>query len=239
MRNMLQRLMISSAFHGLLIGLVASLLVATQASAQNTCGELRPEGQYGPYDYRTDRDKLPIVLRHHFTPEVETLIRGNTASRPGGDIDYTLRAIPNNHRALIAMMRLGEKEGTPKPSGSHYTVECWFERAVLFAPDDSIVRMIYSSYLSGKGRIPEANSQLEIATAYAKDNGFTHYNIGLHYFDLKEYDKALIQAHKAIELGFTQTALRDQLQGVGKWTEPAEAPAAPAEPASAPVEQSK
>lgn len=87
--------------------------------------------------------------------------------------------------------------------------------------------MIYSRYLNSKGRIPDATKQLEIATNYAKDSPFTHYNIGLNYFELKNYDKALIQAHKAISLGFTQTALRDQLQSVGKWTEPANLPGTP------------
>lgn len=224
-RNKMRHFKRSSGFACLMVGLLISSLGATQALAQSgnaACGSLT--NAYGPYDYRTDRDKLPIVLVNHFTPEVEALIRGKTGTRPGGDIDYTLRAIPNNHRALLAMMRLGEKEKTPQPSGSRYSIECWFERAVLFRPDDGIVRMIYSSYLNSKGRIPEATNQLEIATTYAKDSAFIHYNIGLHYFNLKNYDKALVQAHKAIELGFPQTILRDQLQSVGKWTEPAELP---------------
>ena len=212
---------------GTLIVALVVLLGNSAAFAQSTCGPLRAQGQYGPYDYRTDRDKLPIVLDNHFTAEVEALVRGKTGTTPGGDIDYTLRAIPNNHRALLAMMRLGEKEKTPQPSGSRYTIECWFERAVRFSPDDTIVRMIYSRYLNSKGRIPEATKQLEIAANYAKDSAFTHYNIGLHYFELKNYDKALIEAHKAISLGFTQTALRDQLQRVGKWTEPANLPNTP------------
>lgn len=195
-------------------------------SSYLTCGSL--QASYGPFDYRTDRDKLPIVESAHFTEVVEALIRGTTSTRPGGDIAYTLRAIPNNHRALLAMMRLGEKEKTPQPSGSTYSIDCWFDRAVRFRPDDGIVRMIYSTYLSSKGRLPEANAQLEIATSYAKDSAFTHYNIGLHYFDLKNYDKALLQAHRALALGFPQTALRDQLQSVGKWTEPADLPATPA-----------
>lgn len=195
-------------------------------STYSACGSL--QASYGPFDYRTDRDKLPIVLGSHFTAEVEALIRGTTNRLPGGDIAYTLRAIPNNHRALIAMMRLSEKEKTPQPVGSTYSIDCWFDRAVRFRPDDGIVRMIYSTYLSGKGRLPEANAQLEIATSYAKDSAFTHYNIGLHYFDLKNYDKALLQAHRALALGFPQTALRDQLQSVGKWTEPADLPATPA-----------
>src|SRR3990167_9089747 len=218
---------------------VACLMAAVPVLAQSGgagCGPLFSEGQYGPYDYRTDRDKLPIVLGAHFTPEVEALIRGRTGSRPGTDIDYTLRSIPNNHRALMAMMRLGEKEKTPQPVGSRYSVQCWFERAITFRPDDAVVRMIYSTYLNKQGRLPEATAQLELATVHAKDNAFTHYNIGLHYFDLKNYDRALAQAHQAITLGFGQTALREQLQRVGKWSEPPpatpEAPSAPvAEPA--------
>ena len=208
----------------LLMVLFASPVAFAQNVAGN-CGPLRPDGQYGPYDYRTDRDKLPIVTGAHFTAEVEALIRGTTSHRPGGDIDYTLRAIPNNHRALLAMMRLGEKEKTSQPSGSRYSVQCWFERAVLFRPDDAIVRMIYSTYLNSKGRVPDANRQLVIATSYAKDNAFTNYNIGLHYFDLKNYDKALANAHQAMALGFVQTELKEQLRSVGKWTEPADLPA--------------
>ncbi|MDO8264584.1 MAG: tetratricopeptide repeat protein [Gallionella sp.] len=195
-----------------------------QTAAASACGTLFSQGQFGPYDYRTDRDKLPIVEGAHFTPEVEALIRGKTGSRPGGDIDYTLRAFPNNHRALMAMMRLGEMEKTPKPSGSRYTVECWFERAVLFRHDDAVVRMIYSSYLTKNNRRPEAVAQLEQATVTARENAFTHYNIGLLYFDMKIYDKSLARAHRALELGFERDELRDLLKNVGQWQEPSVEP---------------
>lgn len=211
---------------GLLI-CVSGVPHAWAQSEPSACGSLA--NAYGPYDYRVDRDKLPLVLGAHFTPEVEALIRGKTSITPGGDIDYTLRAIPNNHRALLAMMRLGEKEKTHQPRGSRYSIECWFERAVRFRPDDTIARMLYSTFLGSKGRIPEASRQLEIATTYAKGNAFTHYNIGLHYFDLKNYDQALVQAHKAIELGFSPTLLHNQLQSVGKWSEPANSPATTAD----------
>lgn len=213
-----------------LAGLAVAFFASSSVFAQSDGGSCGPlsNGNNGPFDYRTDRDKYLIVTGAHFRPEVEMLVRGTTGEGPGGDLSYTLRAIPNNHRALIAMMRLGEKVKKPQPSGSQYTVECWFDRAIRFRPDDSIVRMIYSTYLNKNGRTTEATSQLEIATSFAKDNAFTHYNIGLHYFDLQNYDKALIQAHKAIELGFIQTALRDKLQSVGKWTEPAEPATEPA-----------
>lgn len=207
---------------------VALLLAATacvSALAQSEaagCGSL--ENGYGPYDYRTDHAKLPIVTGAHFTAPVEALIRGNTATRPGGDIDYTLREIPNHHRALLSMIKLGEKEKTSKPPGSRYSVQCWLERAVNFRPDDAIVRMIYSGFLNSKGNVNDANTQLAFATAYAKHNAFTHYNIGLHDFDLRNYDEALAQAHKPIGLGFNHADLPNQLVTAGKWREPEATP---------------
>lgn len=182
------------------------------------CGDLA--NAYGPYDFRHDRDKLSIVLGAHFKPEVEALIRGTTSGTPGGDIDYTLRAIPNHPGALLAMIRLGVKEKTDLPKGVHYTVECWLERAIRFRSDDSVVRMIYATYLSERQRKPEAMKQLEAVEGLAKDNPFTHYNLGMIYADMKEYERALKQAHLAMELGFRQTALRDKLKAAGQWQEP-------------------
>lgn len=141
------------------------------------------------------------------------------------------------------MMRLAEKEKTPKPKGSTYTIECWFERAIRFRPDDTTVRMIFASYLSKNNRVPEATAQLEYVEASAKDNAFTLHNIGLVYFDMKLFDKALIQAHKAMALGFEKQKLKELLEQSGHWKEPATAPAALADsvadpaamPASAPA----
>lgn len=183
------------------------------------CGELRGVGQYGPYDARKDLDKLPIVLGAHFTPQVEALIKGSSGT-VGADLDYTLRAIPNYHRALLSMIRLGNRSKIESTDGSRFSVECWLKRAVAFAPDDAIVRMIYSSFLNTKGRVAEGSEQLSVATVLAKDNPFTHYNIGLHYLDLKDYENALSRAHKALALGFLQTELKDQLVNAGKWREP-------------------
>lgn len=185
-----------------------------------TCGSLTLSGS-GPFDYRNEREELSKVEGAHFTEVVEALVRGTTNATPGGDIGFTLAVFPNNHRALIAMMKLGEREKTLKPIGSRYTVECWFDRALRFRPDDGVVRMIYSSYLDSKGRQPEANNQLKIATTYARDSAITHYNIGLHYLKLKNYEMALHQAHKAIALGWPQSGLREYLLKVGKWREPA------------------
>ncbi len=210
-------------------------LAQAQSANISSCGALFVPRQYGPYDFRTDKAKLPIVLGAHFTPQVEALIRGQTGATPGGDIDYTLRTIPNHPNALMAMMRLGEKEKTPQPHGSRYTVECWFDRAIQFRPDDNMVRMIYTNFLTKNNRKPEAMQQLDIVLKATKDNAFTYQNIGLLYVDLGEHQKALVQAHKAMELGLNRPELKEKLQAAGKWAEPVAASAEPtlAEPAAA------
>lgn len=209
---------------------IVLLSICSAVSAQSSpsgCGSL--ENSYGPYDYRIERDgRLKIVEQYHFTPNVESLVRGNSGS-VGGELSYTLRASPNHHRALLAMIRLGEKLKSPHPLGSGYSVECWFERALRFRPDDNTARLIYATFLMKDGRNPEAVRQLEVATATAADNAFTQYNAGLIYFDMKNFDAALIQAHRAYGLGFPQPGLRDQLQSVGKWKEPTELPPEAAE----------
>lgn len=217
---------------GVLIVLALGACLLPRARAQaapSACGAL--QNGYGPLDYRTDRGpKLSIVEEYHFTPEVEALVRGATAPL-GGDLDYTLRAYPNHHRALISMMRLGEKTKSAVPPSAKYSVECYFDRAIRFRRDDATVRMIYAMYLYSKARAPDAVRQLEVATELASDNPFTHYNIGLVFLDNRDYQRALVQAHRSSELGFTRTELKDRLVAAGKWVEPA-AKAAAAEPAA-------
>jgi tetratricopeptide (TPR) repeat protein len=216
-----------------------SMPVSAQNAPPNICGDLR--NAYGPYDYRTDFNKLPIVESSHFTPEVDALIRGKN-SYVGGDLDYTLRAFPNHHRALASMMKLAEREKNRQPVGARYTVECYFERAVRFAPDDTIVRMLFATDLNKIGRVQEANQQLEESVKLAGNDPFAQYNAGLVYFDMKNYAKALHQAQVAYALGFARPELRDALKAVGRWVEPpadaATAPASapgPSAPAAAPA----
>ena len=207
---------------GLLVAMAASMPAWAQLEGM-ACGSL--QNGYGPYDYRTDKPKLPIVDGAHFTAAVEALIRGSTSSvGPGTDLDYTLRAFPNHHRALVSVMNYGEKLKPRLPRDLPRTVECYFERALRFRPDDTVARMIYATYLAKNKRESDANKQLDLVAAAAQDNAFTFYNLGLIYFDMKNYDKALEQAHIAYGLGFGPTDLRDQLKKAGKWVEAAPKP---------------
>jgi len=210
---------------------------AQPSAGQGTCPltwvsltrDYRAEKYVYENTYRSHGALLKLVEDAHFTPNVESLRSSkNGTGKPGPDLAYTLRVYPNHHRALIAMAALGEKERTPQPNGSEYSVECWFFRAISFAPDDNLPRMIFAQYLIKNNRNEEADAQLGIVADRAADNAFTHNNIGLLYFDMKNYEKALFHSHTAISLGLGLPVLPDQLKSVGKWVDPSEgAPVAP------------
>ena len=186
------------------------------------CGSLT--NHYGPFDYRTATNR-DIVENVHFTQKVESLRGGNTSITAGGDINYTLRVYPNHLRALMAVVRLAEKEKHDPPRDVEFTTRCWFERAEAFRPDDAMVKAGYGTYLIRVGKPQDGAAKLEAALELAGDNANIQYNLGLAFFDLKEYDKALQSAHKAYALGFPLPGLRNKLVQAGKWRDPV--PAAP------------
>lgn len=179
------------------------------------CGPI--ENSFGPYDYRT----IPAEPRHlvesaHFPPKVETLRAGNTGTL-GGDIDYTLRAIPNHYRALMAMVRLGERTRSSQPPGAKFPIECYFDRADRFVHDDPMVHVLYGIYLAKADRGKEAEIQLALAEQLGSNNPQVVYNLGIGYLELKRYDQSVRFAKKAEELGIQFGGLRQRLQRAGKW----------------------
>jgi Tfp pilus assembly protein PilF len=186
-----------------------------ESSATGLCGPL--ENAFGPFDYRTAAPaNRKLVEGAHFTPSVESLQRGSTGQL-GGDIDYTLRAFPNHPRALYAMTRLAERSRSTKPPGAHFPVECYYDRAIRFRPDDAIVRGLYASFLIRQGRPDEARVQLKAAEDLGPSDPQVIYNLGLAYFDLKEFDRSLALAKRAYAMGIPFPGLRDKLKRAGRW----------------------
>jgi hypothetical protein len=200
-----------------LAGLQAANAAQTaSAGSPSVCGDI--SNAYGPYDYRTDRDKLGVVERFHFNAQVEGLI--GRRGMMGGDLDYTLRAFPNHHRALMSMAKLGALLKTTQAPKANYSVDCYFDRAIRFAPDDRVARLIFAQHLFRTGREDMALQQVDAALQYAEGDAFGHFNIGLVLFEFKRYDRALVQAHRAMALGLPRTELKEQLQSVGRWVDP-------------------
>lgn len=200
-------------------GFLAIVLQVSVAFAQGSgvCGSL--QNGYGPYDYRTDKDKLQVVERYHFTSEVEALLKGKSTGAIGGDIAYTLRAFPNHHRALMAMTKLAQKERTATPRGAGYSMDCWFDRAERFQANDPMVKVIHGLYLIQTGRSGAALTKLEAARELDGKDANIHYNLGLAYFDVGQFEKSLQSAHLAYGAGFPLPGLREKLKRAGKWRE--------------------
>jgi tetratricopeptide (TPR) repeat protein len=191
----------------------------TSAQSQQFVGDCgNPfENAYGPYDYRTaTAAQKSIVEVNHFTSLVESL-QGGITGTIGGEIDYTLRAFPNHPRALMAMIRLGQRDKTNKPRGAHYTVECYIDRANRYQPDDMGVRQIRGIYYSMNRKYDLAIADFAEVIEQAPDNANAHYNLGLAYFETRQYDKALEEARKAKSLGFPLEGLKHMLTSAGKW----------------------
>ncbi|WP_210394983.1 tetratricopeptide repeat protein [Motiliproteus sediminis] len=169
---------------------------------------------YGPYDYTNmaQRDKLPIVLGAHFTSEVERLVAGNTSTDPYGDLNYTLRAIPNYHRALYAISRYDLRYPDRNKQLQRMGAECFFERAVYFSPQDYVAYMLYGLHLHRLKRYREALEFYKTALSLNDVSAELHNNIGLLYFNMGDIDNADVHARRSKELGYPLNGLSEKIK---------------------------
>lgn len=201
---------------GIALALASSISLA---QTEPFCGELA--NAYGPFDYRKERGHaLAIVDSNHFNSDVRNLrSSGQTGSLPA-DLDYVLRASPNHHPALATIADWGAKLQTSQPPGLKRSIDCYFERASRFQPDDHLVRMLYAHFLQRMGRKPEALTVLEPLEKLDNLDAFAHQNLGLLLLDLEEPERALDQAWISKELGWARSGLKERLEKAGKWREP-------------------
>jgi tetratricopeptide (TPR) repeat protein len=214
-------------------------LAVRGAEGNHPCGPVYYSATaWGPRDYRTaSPEERATVEAFHFTPIIEAGIRGLN-STVAGELNFTLKALPNNHRALVTLTKIVMRAKSDRLLGFEWPGECYFNRAIRFRPDDTVVRMLYAQYLGQLKRREEALRQLQAAVSNAGGNGLTHYNAGLVALEVGEPKFAVEQARMALELGFPRRELVDKLAKAGHWSEPPppQAAAAPAaDAASAPT----
>ena len=147
----------------------------------NECGSLA--NKYGPFDYRdayARKEKLPIVVDSHFTDVTYQLalkgasdneymskfkwgkVSTGTQKRTAlpSDIDYTLRAFPNLPKALFAMSEYQRiVDIKTRKQRNYYSAECYFKRAIEFAPDDSAVYLVYGIHYHKRKNYKKALEQ--------------------------------------------------------------------------------
>ena len=137
----------------------------------------------------------------------------------GGDLAYTLNAIPNHPRALRTTIEYFKRNPMEARLETGMSIDCWMDRAIAYRPDDPLVRILYADELLKNGKRNDAVSQLQAAEQNANDSATIHYNLGLLYLDLKDYDRSVEHARKAYALGAPLAGLKNKLAQAGKWRE--------------------
>lgn len=172
---------------------------------------------FGPFDYTNPAHRgntLYLVESAHFTKDIETLRKGRTAVEPDGDLDYTLRAFPNHHRALYAMSRYQLKT---KGKTNYGKPECYFQRAIKLKPNDHRVYQLYAHYLKKKKMLSMAVKTYQQALTYKPAPADMYYSLGMLQFKMKDYSGAVENAKLAKDAGFKKTTLIKKLKAANQW----------------------
>jgi len=203
--------------------------------AYQGCDTTNFTNAYGPFDYTNKPEYIKnvrIVEAYHFSEDYERIIINNNGNDllPRNimkDLDYTLRACPNHHRALYAVasyMTFLKKRKTDKYNWllkKYRTPECYFERAAAYSKKDYKPYLIYGMHLYKKGEIKESIKMLNKSLSRTKEEHTNYselyYTLGLVYLKDKKYDDSLKYAKKAYALGYPFPFLKKKLTEMGKW----------------------
>ncbi len=179
-------------------------------------------GGYGPYDY-TQRHRLKKELRlvegAHFDENVESLSAGAKleSRNPLPDIDYTLRAFPNHHRALNTIITYQLRQDQVFNWEDTQPAECYLQRAIYFSPKDPMAHMLYGILLHRTNHYDKALQEYETALNLSPQNAQLQYNYALLLVDLERFDEARDLATTLYQRQFPLMGLKKQLIAAGHW----------------------
>lgn len=196
-----------------------------QASGED-CGPVE-EGMWGKYpvDYNAamnDRFEKDTGAESKKTFFIQ-LIRGAEQlylTEKVSDLSRLLLWVPNHPGGMSKMVAFAEHAPKGTLLGG-YSIECWFDRAIRWVPNDIVMFKMRGKYRSDRGQYLAAAEDFERYAKLADDPPEMLYNIGLMYLRAGVYDKASKYAVDAYSTGtIPLTALKDGLKKVGKWVEP-------------------
>jgi tetratricopeptide (TPR) repeat protein len=153
----------------------------------------------------------------HTGPATERIRAGEITHRVMADLDFTLRRWPNHTEALKGLVDYALAGGR---SYEFPTVQCYFANAHRIFPDDVAVHLLEGYFYSKSRQYKLAEQTYLEALSIDSDSSDIHYNLGLLYFELSDFESALKHAQTAYSAGFPLPGLRKKLEQAGRWSEP-------------------
>ncbi len=206
-----------------------SILVAANNPVMAACNMNLANGQVGPWDYYDSKNSvsngessmgnIKRVTNVHLSNKMLQLT-GRATGPIAGDLDYTLRAIPNHPDALNLASRLEKRIKSPfvskllKYESMKESADCYFQRALKLAKRAETYE-VYAIHLHRNKKYSEAVEQYHEAINLGSKSAGLHYNYGLTLIKLKNYHEAEQQAKIAYKLGYPLPGLRNQLKKQG------------------------
>jgi len=151
------------------------------------------------------------VEKYHLGPANDKL-RSRQYESGQNEIAFMLRYFPNHPQALMLLTELCEQWKSPRCNPQEA-----FESAIAVNPNAAGTFIVQGIYLYRVKQFPAAIASLEKALTMAPDSVNAHYNLGLAYFETKQYDLSNEHAQRAYQLGAPLPGLRDKLTKVGRW----------------------
>jgi tetratricopeptide (TPR) repeat protein len=208
--------------------LAAALALPALPSFAEDCGPVPLPGAAGPYDYVDSKYSwnLNDISQNHWVPAQRELASGRVQWALY-QLNYLLIRVPNHYPALFELGRIqAQNPGIsyiPALAGKDEvlefppTPECYFNRAFRYRPNDPTLVMLFGLYYHQIKDLQSAVVQYRKAEAMDPESSEIQYNMGLVYFDLKDYELSARHARKAYELGYPLAGLKKKLKAVGKW----------------------
>lgn len=191
------------------------LLIAFSAMAQ--------EGNRDYYAARTPEQAnlLAAVEKYHLQPGYDKLAKKHYQAA-FGDARFILNYFPNHPRALVLLSDICGRWQSPECNPDR-----WIENAVSRNPSVAATHVIYGIYLHRAKRFEAAVTAYKQALDIDPMSVSAHYNLGLSYVELKQFELANQHAQKSYALGAPFPGLREKLKQVGFWKPSAIDDAAP------------
>ena len=181
------------------------------------CGTFQYEREHvGPLDYRTHpsqdaeaRRGLPLHAQGRDAAQ-GTEQHDRWRPRVHAERHPEPPARPAHHGEYFKRTRAG------RDAGNGDGPACWFDRAVAYRPDDPTVRILYADELLKQGKRNEVLSQLQVAEEHASESATMHYNLGLLYLDLKDFDRSVEHARQGLRAGSAASRAEEQARTSGQ-----------------------